>query len=121
MLQGAIAAVLLSGVSAKGLSGLPRGLLQRNVVDCGMAYQPCCQSGDTCAEVGLTCLARQGGTRCEPCGTPFSQPCPDTPYCGEEALIPTTRAQTALHIMPPADACNHSVAHMHMHMHMLMT
>lgn len=62
--------------------------------DCGRAFQPCCSSGEVCTDPGLSCIARQPQARCEPCGSPFAQPCPISPYCEAIGLIPTTRTIT---------------------------
>ena len=87
----------------RAASSLPRSLLASGSPDCGLAFQPCCAWGDSCSDPSLTCIAREGGPLCEPCGTPFSQPCPTAPYCEVDGLIPTTRASRRrnLHV----DAC----------------
>lgn len=92
MRASALAALVLAGSSYAQVAvpSLPRSLLQ--APDCGLAFQPCCPWGPTCEDDALTCIAREGGPRCEPCGAPFAQPCPQVPYCDEGQLIPTTRA-----------------------------
>lgn len=65
--------------------------LQQNVTpDCGLAFQPCCPGESSCMDDTLSCIARAPAARCEPCGTPFAQPCPQSPFCEAEELIPTT-------------------------------
>eukprot|EP00892_Ulva_mutabilis_P007633 jgi/Ulvmu1/5241/UM022_0034.1 len=68
-----------------------RRLGQSATPDCGRAFQPCCTSGNVCTDPDLSCIAREPQPRCEPCGAPFAQPCPTSPYCEERGLIPTTR------------------------------
>jgi hypothetical protein len=84
-------ALLLLTASSNAHITLPRSLLTSGSADCGLAYQPCCSWGESCQN-SLACIEREGGPRCEPCGTPFSQPCPQSPYCETLELIPTTRA-----------------------------
>ena len=65
--------------------------LQQNVTaDCGLGFQPCCPGEQSCLDAEFTCIAREPVARCEPCGTPFAQPCPQSPYCEASELIPTT-------------------------------
>lgn len=65
--------------------------LQQNVTaDCGLGFQPCCPGDQSCLDAEFTCIAREPVARCEPCGTPFAQPCPQSPYCEATELIPTT-------------------------------
>ena len=94
----AAVAILLSASSSNARSpvSLPRSLLAAGTPDCGSAYQPCCAWGESCSDAALSCIAREGGATCEPCGTPFSQPCPQTPYCSATELIPTTRVSASL-------------------------
>lgn len=76
-----------------------RSLGQTVVPDCGRAFQPCCSVGDVCTDPGLSCIGREPQPRCEPCGAPFAQPCPISPYCEAGGLIPTTRAISELLIL----------------------
>jgi hypothetical protein len=89
--------VVLASVSAEPLIGLSSASLQelrqlqQNVTpDCGLAFQPCCPGEESCLDEEFSCIAREPIARCEPCGTPFSQPCPQAPYCEASELIPTT-------------------------------
>jgi hypothetical protein len=82
-------------IALRKLLGTRRGL-RAGSPDCGGAYQPCCAWGESCSQDGLNCVARDPEPICEPCGTPFAQPCPTDPYCEEEGLIPTTRETCSL-------------------------
>jgi hypothetical protein len=73
-----------------GASHSMRHLVQTVTPDCGLAYQPCCPGAESCMEDSLSCIARDPSARCEPCGTPFAQPCPQYPFCEATELIPTT-------------------------------
>lgn len=86
----ALDAERLTPVYLSRLEHPSRSLGQVAVPDCGKAFQPCCASGDVCEDPGLSCIAREPLPRCEPCGTPFAQPCPRSPYCELDGLIPTT-------------------------------
>lgn len=62
--------------------------------DCGGAFQPCCAGIESCRE-DLSCIDRGGaGIVCEPCGDPFSQPCPSGQYCSSAQLVPTASTHT---------------------------
>lgn len=79
-------------VSALLSSWLLGGHAQNIVPDCGRAFQPCCTGAESCVE-GFSCIDRgAAGIICEPCGDPFSQPCPMAPYCSSSQLVPTASA-----------------------------
>lgn len=80
----------LIGLTSAGLQEEVRQLQQNVTPDCGLAFQPCCSGEQACLDEEFTCIAREPVARCEPCGTPFSQPCPQSPYCEASELIPTT-------------------------------
>ena len=62
--------------------------------DCGGAFQPCCAGIESC-RTGLSCIDRgAAGVICEPCGDPFSQPCPSGQYCSSSQLVPTASTGT---------------------------
>lgn len=72
-----------------GCFGVAWGRVTQSLLDCGGAYQPCCNSLDLCGPQ-LSCVDRSAnGVLCEPCGAPFSIPCPVQPFCDAAGLIPT--------------------------------
>jgi hypothetical protein len=100
--------VVLASISAEPLIGLSSASLQEArqmqqtvTPDCGLAFQPCCPGEESCLNEEFSCIAREPIARCEPCGTPFAQPCPQAPYCEATELIPTT---SALHYLD-SDLC----------------
>lgn len=91
--QVALASTSADAFVVSGLGQADVRQLQEAVTpDCGLGFQPCCAGEQSCLEDQFTCIAREPVARCEPCGTPFAQPCPQSPYCEATELIPTTSA-----------------------------
>jgi hypothetical protein len=65
---------------------------------CGQLDQDCCQSGNACANEGLTC---RGGTCRLVCGGLNQQCCPLNPQCNDAALT----CSNDFCIVPPVTAC----------------
>eukprot|EP00892_Ulva_mutabilis_P006713 jgi/Ulvmu1/4413/UM002_0138.1 len=81
---------LLSCSVVAACVGLSNGRVVSSLLDCGGAYQPCCNRHKTCAP-SLSCVDRPvHGPVCEPCGAPFAIPCPAQPFCEAAGLIPVS-------------------------------